>query len=253
MREKSFKINSANYILNINLIIMEKTESGHAKNIGNFEKIISKCENLGEIYNPAVPHLKLPALKTSLTGGKAALAAVNQAETPWVIAVNARDEVFNPLKKLSTKVINALKAFVSVALLKDARSIVNKIQGKRSVPTDNPQSSASQTGFDNQINNFDRLLTLMESVPEYLPNEEELTIVSLRALHQKMMAANTQAIETSNVLGAAREQRNELFYGKGSSLLEIVKSVKSYVVSVLGANDPKASEIKKIPFKKMKR
>src|SRR5690606_7618033 len=119
-------------------------ESGHAKNIGNFEKIVSKCESLGEIYNPAVPHLKLPALKTSLAEGKAALAAVNQAETPWVIAVNAREEVFKALSKLCTRVINALKPFVSAALLKDARSIVNKIQGRRSIPTDQPKSSASQ-------------------------------------------------------------------------------------------------------------
>jgi hypothetical protein len=86
------------------------SETGHAKNVANYEKLILNITALGTPYNPSKASLKLPALNTQLTAAKTAIAAVNSAEPAYKNAVSARDVAFAPLSKLITRVNNALKA-----------------------------------------------------------------------------------------------------------------------------------------------
>ncbi|MBI4929199.1 MAG: hypothetical protein HY841_00430, partial [Bacteroidetes bacterium] len=46
------------------------TETGHAKNVANFEDLISFCTGYGTSYNPSKAGIKLPALNTQFTGAK---------------------------------------------------------------------------------------------------------------------------------------------------------------------------------------
>ena len=39
------------------------SETGHAKNVANFQDLISFCEGHGAIYNPSKESLKIPQLK----------------------------------------------------------------------------------------------------------------------------------------------------------------------------------------------
>jgi hypothetical protein len=79
------------------------SETGHAKNVANYEKLITSITALGTPYNPSKASLKLPALNTQLTAAKAAIATVNSAEPAYKNAVSARDVAFAPLSKLITR------------------------------------------------------------------------------------------------------------------------------------------------------
>jgi hypothetical protein len=50
------------------------SETGHAKNVANFETLISFCAGYGATYNPSKANLKVPALQTQLASCKANIA-----------------------------------------------------------------------------------------------------------------------------------------------------------------------------------
>ena len=84
------------------------SESGHAKNVANFEDLISFCTGYGATYNPSKAAIKLPALNTLYTNAKTSLSTINSILPASTNAINAREIVFAPLNKLITRVINAL-------------------------------------------------------------------------------------------------------------------------------------------------
>jgi len=47
------------------------SETGHAKNVANYEKLIADVTALGVTFNPSKANLKLTALNTQLTAAKA--------------------------------------------------------------------------------------------------------------------------------------------------------------------------------------
>ena len=53
------------------------SETGHAKNVANFETLISFCAGYGATYNPSKANLKVPALQTQLASCKANIASSN--------------------------------------------------------------------------------------------------------------------------------------------------------------------------------
>jgi len=86
------------------------SETGHAKNVANFEDMISFVTGYGVTYNPSKNAIKLPQLNTLLTSAKNSLIATNSTLIPFNNAVNARDISFAPLSKLITRVFAALDA-----------------------------------------------------------------------------------------------------------------------------------------------
>jgi hypothetical protein len=134
--------------------------------------------------------LKLPALTAQLTAAQAALQAVKTAKTAYDNATNAREIAFKPLKPLATKIITALATTDAVKqTIDDARTIVNKIQGKRAKTVEIPDAKAiaegaepvktastSQQSYDKLIDHFGRLIALLTAEPKYLPNENELKL-----------------------------------------------------------------------------
>ena len=52
------------------------TETGHAKNVANFEDLISFCTGYGTACNPSKNNLKLTALNTLFTNSKSVLQTV---------------------------------------------------------------------------------------------------------------------------------------------------------------------------------
>jgi hypothetical protein len=86
------------------------TETGHAKNVANFEDLISFCTGYGASYNPSKAAIALAALSTLRTNALAALANINALLPANTNAVNAREAAFSPLSKLITRVVNAADA-----------------------------------------------------------------------------------------------------------------------------------------------
>src|SRR5690606_5273125 len=113
--------------------IMKVSETGHAKNVANFEDLISFCTGYGTAYNPSKAAIQLPALNTLYSNAQNALAGLTSNKTVFDNTTNARQAAFEPLKKLTTRIVNALDATEATdALVKDAKTINGKIQGKRS-------------------------------------------------------------------------------------------------------------------------
>ena len=167
------------------------SETGHAKNVTNLESLITSVSAFGTSYNPSKESLKLTALQTLLTASKSSMSTLYVALPNYSNAVAARESAFENFSKLITRVNNALKATdTTVQVDESAQTIVRKIQGKRAsaiiseedkklLAADGKevnQISASQMSYDSRLENFDKLIALLVSVPLYNPNEEDLKV-----------------------------------------------------------------------------
>lgn len=244
---------------------MATTETGHAKNVANFEDLISFCTGYGASYNPSKAAIKLPALNTLHTEAVSKLAAVNSAQTPWSNTISAREIVFEPLSKLITRIVNSLEASdVPKQVVDNAKTIARKIQGKRATPknttapTDpalpveenSKNISASQMGFDNRIENMDKLIQLLSAQTGYAPNETELTTAALTSMLTNMRTANTAAINAFTPLSNSRIERNNVLYQAETGLVDIAGDVKKYVKSVFGGTSPQYKQVSGLKFTK---
>jgi len=240
-----------------------QTESGHAKNVANFEKLVTNVSGFGSSFNPSKESIKLPALETKLISSKLAIAAVNASEPAYKNAVSAREAAFAPLSKLITRVNNSLKASDSSTQVDDsAMTLVRKLQGRRATPkmTDEEKKAAeaegkevneissSQMSYDSRLDNFDKLIKLLASEPEYAPNEADLKIESLTTLYNNLNAKNTAVINATVPLNSARIYRDQVLYTPLTGIVDISVDVKTYVKSVFGATSPQYKEISGLKF-----
>jgi hypothetical protein len=241
------------------------SETGHIKNVANFEDLISFCTSYGINYNPSRTALQLPALSTLHTTARNAVVDLNTAKSAFIQATNARQIAFDSLKKLATRIINALAAAgVPQNLLKDAKTINAKIQGKRAdqktpepIPPDGeaPQDktiSVSQQSYDSLIENLDRLIQLLAAEPAYNPNETDLQTATLQNYLSQLRAANTSVTNTYTAYSSARISRNNILYGPQTGLVNIAADVKKYVKSVFGTASPRYKQISALQFTKPK-
>ena len=251
-------------ILHPKFFIMSQTnETGHAKNVANFETLITNVNGYGTVFNPTKDSIKLTALNTKLTLAKAAVKAVHSAEPAYKNAVSAREIAFEPLSKLMTRVKNSLKASDSSAKVDDsAMTLFRKLQGQRATPKlteeekkeaeaegkEIKEISASQMSYDNQVNNLDRLIELLISIPEYAPNETDITTEALTELHIDLSSKNSAVINATVPLNNARIARDEILYAPLTGLVDISVDVKMYVKSVFGGTSPQYKEISGLKF-----
>ena len=75
-------------------------------------------------------------------------------------------------------------------------------------------------------------------IPQYLPNETNLTIAGLRDYYNRMDAANAAVLKAENDLSNARVTRNKEFYNPQTGLVEIGKGDKLYIKAIFGPSSP---------------
>ena len=244
------------------------SETGHAKNVTNLESLITSIIALETSYNPSRDSIKLTSLQTLLTASTESLNAVNIAQAAYSNAVAARKVAFEPFSKLITRVMNSLKASgASTQVVQSARTIVRKLQGRRASAKiteeekkaleaegkEVNQISASQMSFDNRIENFDRLIMLLSSIPLYNPNEAELKVETLIALHNQLKEKNTEVILPIVQLSNSRIARNNILYSENTGLVDVALDSKTYIKSIFGATSPQYKQISKLRFIRPKR
>lgn len=242
-------------------------ETGHDKNVSSLERLISECINIGAAYAPANTTLKVTSLQTLLTNSKNSLQALKTAEINFKNVTNEREIAFEPLKKLSTKIINALDSTeASKQTVSDAKTINNKIQGKRAkaikdvaaaeisekAETPKKQISVSQQSYDSLIEHFAKLITLVSSISYYTPNESELKVQSLNNKITQLKNLNSAVITAETNYKSQLANRNKLLYHPETGLLEIASNVKKYLKSLLGTTSPQYKLVSKIPFRACK-
>ncbi len=210
-------------------------ETGHAKNVANFLELLGFCNGYGVKYNPSKASLKLGALQTLSTNAQGTLSALNAANTALDNATNAREIAFAPLKKLITRVINALSATDAVQqTIDDANKAAFKIQGRRASakpvvipakegqPAQEPNSiSTSQQSYDNQVANFAKLIETLTAEPLYTPNETDLQVASLNALLTDLKSKNADVVAATTTASNARIDRDQTLYADTTGLYEL--------------------------------
>lgn len=243
------------------------SETGHAKNVSNFDQLIVYVTSYGSMYNPSKPTIKLDALQVLKDSALKALDDVNLSLPAYSNAVAARDEAFKPLSKLATRVLNALKATATTGQVdENAETLVRKITGKRATAKKTDQEkealkaegkevkeiSTSQMSYDSRLNNFDKFIKLLSSISLYTPNEVELSVPGLQALYADLSAKNTAVITATTGLGNARIARNKVLYTELTGLVDIAADVKTYLKSVYGTTAPEFKQVSQLAFKAIK-
>ncbi|HEX8269979.1 MAG TPA: hypothetical protein VF581_08805 [Flavobacterium sp.] len=226
------------------------SETGHARNVANFEDLIAFVISYGLTYNPTKNSLKLPQLHALYAAALASLTDVTAKKTTYNFAVNQRMAAFDGLKKMSTRLIAALEATdASPYTIADAEGFNRKIQGKRAAAPEGGNSiSVSQRSYDSLIEHFAGLIAVLAAEPSYMPNEEDLKITTLNARKADMIAKNSAVATAFAGINNARISRNNNLYALNVGILDIAASVKDYVKSVYGASSPEFALIKGLKF-----
>ncbi|HBX53046.1 MAG: hypothetical protein A2275_08015 [Bacteroidetes bacterium RIFOXYA12_FULL_35_11] len=269
------------------------SETGHAKNVANFDVLYSTCVGLGTTFNPAKASIKPPALLIVLTNSKNAMSALNSTLPAYHLGVDVREAAFDPLDKLITRVSSSLKSSdVTVQVIDTAKTYTRKIQGRRAKPKkaldafidsthksknaldafiestheqkttnlevtplpvpDHKEISASQLSYDNRLDNLDKLIKLLGSVPQYIPNEADLKVTALTTIYNDLKTKNSAVITATTPLTNARMARNNILYKEKTGLFAIATDVKAYVLSIDGPRSPIYKQVSKLKFKNIK-
>jgi len=243
------------------------SETGHAKNLANFNELLSFVSAYDTDYKPAKASISLAELQKLSNEARNALADLNTLNSAWRKAAIERDVAFKPLSKLMTRVMNALKASdTPYQADENVRTLVRKIHGSRAKAklTDEEKQilaaegkeireiSSSQTSFDNRLENYHKLIKLLSGFPLYAPNEPDLKVEGLTDLYNDLMLKNTAAVTAFVPVSNARIARNTVFYKEDTGLVDIALAVKAYVTSMFGASGPQYKQLAKLRFKSVK-
>jgi len=244
------------------------SETGHAKNVANFEDLNSFCNGYGATYNPSKDALTTAKLKDLQTQAKDSLQKAKITKTSFDNATNARQLAFKELKPLVTKIVNALEVSGATALaVADAKTINRKIQGakanggtKTPAPSADPNApaptdktiSSSQQSYDSLIDHFTKMIETVSQDANYKPNETELKVATLQTKLDSLKSSNTDLVNGFTNWSNARINRNTTLYNPLTGLVQTALEVKKYVKSVFGATSPQFKQVSGLEFTNVK-
>ena len=246
-------------------------ESGHAKNTANFDHLIALLVTYGTNYTPSNPSLAITNLQTVLTNAQTALTNVKNEYNGWKNATNSREIAFEPLKGLSTRLLNTLMSVgATEQTIKDFKTINAKVQGSKLTKADagivaDPSEdtankttlpvkktvSVSQQSFDNLIEHYDKIIKLLASVPAYNPTETALKVATLQTLLANLKTVNTATYTSYAKVSNARIARNKILYENPDALIVLAKAVKAYIKGKFGATSAEYGQVSSIKFVKI--
>lgn len=254
-----------------------RSETGHMKNLMNFEDLLARFMALGERYNPGHPNLQLSNLQQLQQEAQQVYDRLTAASTAYDQATNARADLFEKLSPLVTRIVNFLIAGgVSAKTLEDARGFQRKIQGTRATKketeaevastapdadematdgtenedaTEDNTRSTARLSYDLKIEHFSRLLSLVQNEPTYQPNEQELQVTALQDFLQQLRDVNTNKAHADAEMEAARRKRQRVFYDPESGLVARALQAKAYAKAALGSTSEEFKHIQRISFR----
>lgn len=236
------------------------SETGHAKNVANFQDLIEFVTGYGATYNPSKNSLKLPQLAALKTTAETKLADVMAKNTNYNKAINERMMAFSNLKSFSTRLLNALQTTdATTATINDAKTYNRKMQGKKASASQTPTDpnapapttiSTSQQSYDQLIQHLAGLKSVLESEPTYTPNETELQVATIDTKIADLTIKNTAVATAYTNISNSRIARNETLYTDTNSIYETASEIKKYIKSVFGASSPQYKQVSGIKFSK---
>ncbi|MCE2996838.1 MAG: hypothetical protein ACK5RG_21780 [Cyclobacteriaceae bacterium] len=245
----------------------KKHETGHAINVIKFEELYMWCSKFGKKFNPAKAAIKLENMQAMIDQGKARLEEVKVAHSKMSTAITMRSRAFGELDKLVTRINNAVASLdiLPEAITKIAAS-VRKFRGVRAKPLPEEEgtkvmdenesvdkevekrNAKAQRSYNRKVVNFKNLVALVEAEANYLPNELELQIESLRAVVNEIETRNLLAKSTRATFITAIIARDKLLYEENIGMVPSAYIAKKYVKSVFGPTSREFKTISPIPF-----
>jgi hypothetical protein len=244
-----------------------KPDASIENNVANFDTMISAIRNNNGNYNPTNEDLKIENLMSLSANVKVNYDAYKLAIPGLKNAIAARELAFTALSPLMTKVKNAIISTKTSQQVDDyVKSLVRKILGQRisakmteeeknnlkAAGTEVVEHTSVQMSYENKTDNFDKLIKLLESIPEYKPNEEDLKIPSLKKSYNNLKNLNSAVVEATLKVENARIARNEMFNKADTGLCDIALSIKAYMKSVYGASSKQYKQISSLRFVRIK-
>ena len=242
-------------------------DTGHSKNVSNFNALIVKVKGYGAKYNPSNQAISIQALEDLAVSAKESIDMLDTTLPAYQLGVDQRQMAFEPVSRLATSILNSVKSSgANISIIEDAISMTKKIKGIRITPKKTEEEkqalkdqgkevkeiSTSQQSYDMIVENFGKLITFLSNVAEYNPNEDNLKLSTLKDLNIKLKDLNDEAVKTFEKVNNARIARNKILYSEKTGLIDKAKAVKAYVKSVFDASSPEAKQIAAIPFKEIK-
>lgn len=148
---------------------------------------------------------------------------------------------------------------VTQVQLEDFITIARKLKGIRKINTaantDTTEgevnlNSVSQLSYDQRINNYDLLISLLQNTPGYTPNETEYQVTTLQQEKNQMMQATQTVANTFIPLNTVRSARNDTMYHSDDNLVDTFNKAKDYLFTILDSRSPDYKAISGIKFRK---
>ena len=236
------------------------SEVGHNKNAANFGAACQILVEMGAIYNPTNATIKLPNLNPVKTALNLTITTLNQKTPIYKNAVADRETEIAQLPKLATRSLNFAKSTTISAKDKEVLvSMVKKIRGDQKNQIINPETaetstiSTAQLSYDSQIANFDIYINQLASHPEYIPNENDLKIITFQNYHQTLSTMTSLVNATGNTIITARTGRNKILYFNTVNVIQLIREIKAYLKSLGEEGKPYYDALLKLKFKDIKR
>jgi len=237
---------------------MAYNETGHARNVANFEELVLVLTTIGVSYNPAVKTIQIGQLNELTAQLKKNLQLINDKNGVYRDKIYARQNAYEQMNSLSMRMVNTMAGLgLDAKLLTQAKSTLAKIRGssskkKKDLPANGfpaPRTvSVSQMSFDQRKNNFSILIGLVNAQTEYKPNETDMQIGSLQKYVDTLEILNTEAIQAEQDLTIARQQRDMVLYIENTGALPLTQQIKAYVKGAFSAQSAEYMRVKSIAF-----
>ena len=255
----------------------KQSETGHAINVANLERLHSFCVGYGTKYSPPNPQIRITELQTLHLNARLALKDLKDASELFNIATNTRYDAFQNVKELGSQLVNILLSTnASKKTIADAQGANRKLQGVRAVPkpkappapAENPTSpddvdipetvelpddktiSTSQQSYDQKIEHFSRIVKVLEHEPLYTPTELEFQMPALLALITTLETANTDVINATTAVSNSRIARNKLLYEDEVGIHALSKKAKAYIRGRFKPKSPEYQQVAALKFTK---
>ena len=242
--------------------MLTSKETGLMKNVANFRQLISFCTAYGAKYTPIKDNLVLINLNTKHNEAESVIESAKRAKVALDDASNERQILFQPLKKLTTRVINALKVSgASEEKIKDAMAMSRKIHGRRATALKTNEDAApeaeaveaktisvSQQGYEMLVGHFQHLIQILETEVNYNPIENDLKIASLSQYRSDLQQVCDRVVSAYTACINARSHRDEILFDKTTGLYQVALGVKQYVRSAFGSQSPQSKQMGRLRF-----
>ena len=244
--------------------VKKQYETGHAKLLEALDSLIAAAQTLDQVRLNPPADLTVTALQARHANGLTLQNNVGNARADWRTVALKRAEDIEKFAPLAVEAVAALEARgASKETIKDARSYVRKLHGKRAKPKtgDNPETpeldesekgvSASQQSAAAQLTTMHELIDFLEAQPLYDEiRKPKLTIAEMRTFVDGTQTDHTASITAAATLTTARNERNKDFYLNDDNICDLAKRYKALVKGEYGANSTEFKMVNEINFHK---